>query len=66
MTRGSPPCRLTGATGPSRKRVTTVRRRKPSPIELKPGEAGGPATVIDYRGSYDDYVSRESEVLAAA
>ena len=23
MTRGSPPCRLTGATGPSRKRVTT-------------------------------------------
>jgi ATPase subunit of ABC transporter with duplicated ATPase domains len=34
-------------------------------IELKPGEAGGPATVIDYRGSYEDYISRASEVLAA-
>jgi ATPase subunit of ABC transporter with duplicated ATPase domains len=35
-------------------------------IELKPGDAGAPATVIDYRGSYDDYVAREDSVLAAA
>jgi ATPase subunit of ABC transporter with duplicated ATPase domains len=35
-------------------------------IELKPGEAGAPATVIDYRGSYEDYLAREDAVLAAA
>jgi ATPase subunit of ABC transporter with duplicated ATPase domains len=33
-------------------------------IELKPGEGG--ATVVDYRGSYEDYLaSQESERLAA-
>jgi len=35
-------------------------------IELKPGDEGGPATVIDYRGSYEDYLARENAVLAAA
>jgi ATPase subunit of ABC transporter with duplicated ATPase domains len=35
-------------------------------IELKPGEAGAPATVIDYRGTYEDYLARENAVLAAA
>jgi ATPase subunit of ABC transporter with duplicated ATPase domains len=35
-------------------------------IELKQGDAGAPATVIDYRGSYDDYVVREDGVLVAA
>jgi len=35
-------------------------------IELKPGEAGAPATVIDYRGSYEDYLaSQRAELLAA-
>jgi hypothetical protein len=33
-------------------------------IELKPGEAH--ATVIDYRGTYEDYLARENGVLAAA
>jgi ATPase subunit of ABC transporter with duplicated ATPase domains len=28
-------------------------------IELKPGEAGAPATVVDYRGSYEDYLASE-------
>jgi ATPase subunit of ABC transporter with duplicated ATPase domains len=39
-------------------------------IELKPGaaggEAGGPATLVDYRGSYDEYLAGENGVLAAA
>jgi ATPase subunit of ABC transporter with duplicated ATPase domains len=35
-------------------------------IELKPGDAGGPATVIDYRGSYDDYLERQGAALLAA
>ena len=37
-------------------------------IELKPGVSGGPATVVDYRGSYEDYLEseRESAALAAA
>jgi ATPase subunit of ABC transporter with duplicated ATPase domains len=42
-------------------------------IELKPGEArdagvapSAPATVIDYRGTYEDYLARENGVLAAA
>jgi len=35
-------------------------------IELKPGEASAPATVIDYHGTYDDYLARENAVLAAA
>jgi hypothetical protein len=35
-------------------------------IELKPGEAGEPATVIDYHGSYDDYLERQGAALLAA
>ena len=33
-------------------------------IELKPGEDGRPATVIDYRGNYEDYLTSESAALA--
>ena len=34
-------------------------------IELKPGEAGAPATVIDYRGTYEDYLaSQDSDARA--
>jgi len=35
-------------------------------IELKPGEVGKPATVIDYRGSYEDYLAGSTAALAAA
>jgi ATPase subunit of ABC transporter with duplicated ATPase domains len=35
-------------------------------IELKPGAAGQPATVIDYRGGYEDYLARQEAELAAA
>ncbi len=36
-------------------------------LELKPGDKpGGPATVIDFRGSYEDYLETESAALAAA
>jgi ATPase subunit of ABC transporter with duplicated ATPase domains len=35
-------------------------------IELKPGEDGKPATVIDFRGSYEDYLAGASAALAAA
>jgi ATPase subunit of ABC transporter with duplicated ATPase domains len=28
-------------------------------IELEPGEGGAPATVVDYRGSYEDYLASE-------
>ena len=35
-------------------------------IELKPGADGKPATVVDYRGSYDDYLSSQDAALAAA
>ena len=28
-------------------------------LELKPGENGTPATVVDYRGSYEDYLARQ-------
>ena len=35
-------------------------------LELKPGEAGGPAQVVDYRGSYEDYLASDSPVRAAA
>ncbi len=35
-------------------------------LELKPGEAGGPAQVVDYRGSYEDYLAAETPVRAAA
>ncbi len=35
-------------------------------LELKPGKDGAPATVVDYRGSYEDYLaSQGSELLAA-
>jgi ATPase subunit of ABC transporter with duplicated ATPase domains len=35
-------------------------------IELKPGEHGEPASVIDYRGGYEEYLaSRGVELLAA-
>jgi ATPase subunit of ABC transporter with duplicated ATPase domains len=34
-------------------------------IELKPGEDGKPATVIDYRGSYEDYLASQGAALAA-
>ncbi len=27
-------------------------------LELKPGEGGGPAQIVDYRGSYDDYLAK--------
>ena len=30
-------------------------------IELKPGADGGPATVVDYRGSYEDYLEKTGE-----
>jgi ATPase subunit of ABC transporter with duplicated ATPase domains len=29
-------------------------------IELKPGEPGAPATLVDYRGSYEDYLASQS------
>jgi ATPase subunit of ABC transporter with duplicated ATPase domains len=35
-------------------------------IELRPGEAGGPARVIDFRGSYEDYLAGRGAELAAA
>src|SRR6266850_5490934 len=35
-------------------------------IELKPGENGAPATVVDYHGSYEDYLEREGATLLAA
>jgi ATPase subunit of ABC transporter with duplicated ATPase domains len=34
-------------------------------IELKPGEQGGPAAVVDFRGSYEEYLAGESTALAA-
>ncbi len=35
-------------------------------LELKPGEQGGPATVIDHRGGYEDYLeSLKAELVAA-
>ena len=35
-------------------------------IELKPGAPGAPATIVDYRGTYDEYLaSQEREKLAA-
>jgi ATPase subunit of ABC transporter with duplicated ATPase domains len=35
-------------------------------IELRPGEAGGAATVVDFRGSYEEYLAGERAALAAA
>ena len=34
-------------------------------IELKPGEDGKPATIIDFRGNYEDYLADERTALAA-
>jgi ATPase subunit of ABC transporter with duplicated ATPase domains len=34
-------------------------------IELKPGEAGGPATLVDYRGSYEDYLESQTAIETA-
>ena len=31
-------------------------------IELKPDESGGPATVIDYRGNYEDYLASQGAI----
>jgi len=35
-------------------------------IELRPGEAGGPATVVDFRGGYDEYLAGRGAERAAA
>ena len=35
-------------------------------LELRPGEAGGAAEVIDFRGSYEDYLAGRTAELAAA
>ncbi|MGB8432914.1 MAG: ABC-F family ATPase [Burkholderiales bacterium] len=35
-------------------------------IELRPGEPDGPATVIDFRGNYEDYLADASAALEAA
>jgi ATPase subunit of ABC transporter with duplicated ATPase domains len=35
-------------------------------IELKPGAEGKPATVIDYRGGYEEYLASQGAALAAA
>jgi len=35
-------------------------------LELKPGKDGAPATLVDYRGSYEDYLaSQRAELMAA-
>ena len=35
-------------------------------LELRPGEPGAPATVIDFPGNYDDYLAGRTAELAAA
>jgi ATPase subunit of ABC transporter with duplicated ATPase domains len=35
-------------------------------VELKPGEAGAPASVIDYRGTYEEYLESQTALQAAA
>jgi ATPase subunit of ABC transporter with duplicated ATPase domains len=35
-------------------------------VELKPGEAGAPAAVVDYHGTYEEYLAGASAALAAA
>ena len=35
-------------------------------LELKPAEAGAPATVVDYRGTYEEYLQSQEQVRAAA
>jgi ATPase subunit of ABC transporter with duplicated ATPase domains len=34
-------------------------------IELKPGADGKPATVVDYRGGYEEYLAKQDAALAA-
>jgi ATPase subunit of ABC transporter with duplicated ATPase domains len=34
-------------------------------LELKPGQAGGPAMLVDYRGGYEDYLASQNIALAA-
>jgi len=34
-------------------------------IELKPGVEGAPATVVDYSGSYEDYLSSQESAARA-
>jgi len=35
-------------------------------LELRPGTPGAAATVVDFRGRYDDYLAGASAALAAA
>jgi ATPase subunit of ABC transporter with duplicated ATPase domains len=35
-------------------------------IELEPGQAGGPARIVDYRGSYEDYLAAQATPVRAA
>jgi ATPase subunit of ABC transporter with duplicated ATPase domains len=35
-------------------------------LELRPGVAGGPPSVVDYRGGYEDYLAAETPERAAA
>jgi len=35
-------------------------------LELRPGEPGAPATVVDFHGSYEDYLAGNGGQLAAA
>jgi len=35
-------------------------------LELRPSASGGAATVIDFRGNYDDYLAGAGAELAAA
>jgi ATPase subunit of ABC transporter with duplicated ATPase domains len=35
-------------------------------IELKPGEDGKPATLVDYRGGYEEYLASQEAALVAA
>jgi ATPase subunit of ABC transporter with duplicated ATPase domains len=35
-------------------------------IELEPGPAGGPAHIVDYRGSYEDYLAAQATPVRAA
>jgi ATPase subunit of ABC transporter with duplicated ATPase domains len=35
-------------------------------IELRPGRPGAAATVVDFRGSYEDYLAGAGAALAAA
>jgi ATPase subunit of ABC transporter with duplicated ATPase domains len=35
-------------------------------IELRPGASGGAATVVDFRGGYDDYLADHDAEMATA